>query len=79
MDVVAMPFVQGRLRTAFDKNSQPLSVVVKTECAHCAQPLHLEIDSEMRYRVEEEGAAPMISVPVVDFSKLTEPSIVDVF
>ncbi|MFC1976160.1 hypothetical protein ACFLXQ_07160 [Chloroflexota bacterium] len=79
MDAVAMPFVQGRLRTAFDKNSEPLSVVVKTECAHCSQPMRIEIDSEMRCRVEEEGAAPLISVPVVDFSKVTVPSIIDVF
>jgi len=79
MDAVAMPFVQGRLRTAFDKNSDPLSVVVKTECAHCAQPMRIEIDSEMRCLVEEKGAAPLISVPVVDFSKVTVPSIIDVF
>jgi hypothetical protein len=31
MDAVAMPFVQGRLQTAFDENSEPLSVVVKTD------------------------------------------------
>jgi hypothetical protein len=79
MDAVAMPFVQGRLRTVFAKNSKSLSVMVKTECAHCAQPLHIEIDSEMRCRVEEEGATPLISVPVVDFSKVTAPSIIDVF
>jgi hypothetical protein len=76
---VATPFVQGRLRTAFDKNSKPLSVVIKTECAHCAQPLHLEVNSEMKCRVGEEGAAPLISVPVVNFSKVTAPSIIDVF
>ena len=79
MDAVAMPFVQGRLRTVIDQNSDSPSVVVETECAHCAKPLHIEIDSEMRYRVEEEGAVPLVSVPIVDFSKLTEPSIVDVF
>ena len=75
----ATPFVQGRLRTAFDKNSDPLSVVVKTACAHCEQPLHIEIDSEMRCRVEEEEADPRIFVPIVDFAKVTEPNINDVF
>jgi hypothetical protein len=79
MDAVAMPFVQGRLQTAFDKNSEPPSVVVKTECAHCAQPMHIEIDSKMRCRLEEKGAAPRLFVPAVDFSKVTEPSIIDVF
>ena len=57
----------------------PISIVVKTECAHCGQPLHIEIDSEMKCRVEEQGAAPWVFIADVDFSKLTEPSIVDVF
>lgn|GEM_PF-374678 len=76
---MATPFVQGRLRTAIDKHSQTLSIVVKTECAHCGQPLHIEIDSEMRCRVEEAGADPWVFIADVDFSKLAEPSIVDVF
>ncbi len=79
MDAVAMPFVQGRLRTIFDKNSEPISVVVKTECAHCAQSMRIEIDSEMRCRIEEERADPRLFVPAVDFSKVTAPSIIDVF
>jgi hypothetical protein len=41
--------------------------------------MRIEIDSDMRCRVEEKGAAPRIFVPAVDFSRLTEPSIVDVF
>ena len=76
---MATPFVQGRLQSAFDKNSQLLSIVVKTECAHCGQPLHIEIDREMRRRVEAEGANPWVFIADVGFSKLTEPSIVDVF
>ncbi len=79
MDAVATPFVQGRLRTTFDKNSEPLSVVVKTGCAHCTQPMRLEIDSEMRCRIEAKGADPRLFVPAVDFSKVTAPSIIDVF
>ena len=68
-----MPFVQGRLRR------EPLSFSVRTECAHCAQPMHFEIDSELTYRVEEKEADPLVFVPTVNFGKLTEPSIVDVF
>jgi hypothetical protein len=68
-----MPFVQGRLR------SEPLSVAVRTECAHCAQPINFEIDSELEYRIEEKEAAPLVFVPTVNFGELTEPSIVDVF
>ena len=67
--------MQGRLR------GEPLSVAVKTECAHCAQPLHIEIDSELNYRVEEEDADPRVFVPDLDLAKVkvTEPSIIDVF
>ena len=68
-----MPFVQGQLR------GEKLSVVIKTECGHCREPLHIEIDSELKYRVLEEGAEPLIHVPLVDLQKLDEPSIIDSF
>ena len=68
-----MPFVQGQLR------GEPLKLVVRTECAHCSQPMHIEIDSELNYRVREQGAYPMVFVPDLDFRKLTEPSITDAF
>lgn len=68
-----MPFVQGHLR------QETLTFEVETECAHCRQPLHLELDSELAYRVVEEGAEPLVYVPLLDLSKLDEPSIIDSF
>lgn len=68
-----MPFVQGRLR------GETLSFAIQTECGHCQQPLHLEIDSDLTYRVVEEGAEPLIYVPLLDLQKLDEPSIIDSF
>jgi len=68
-----VPFVQGQL------TGEPQKVVVRTECAHCAQPMHIEIDSQLNYRVREQGADPMVFVPDVDFRKLAEPSITDAF
>ena len=65
--------MQGQLR------GEPLAVVISTLCAHCGQPLHLEIDSELNYRVMEDGAEPLVSVPMVDFSELEDPSIIDAF
>ncbi|MCP4659268.1 MAG: hypothetical protein GY856_27985 [bacterium] len=53
--------------------------MITTECAHCAQPMQLEIDSELRYRVVEEGAEPLVFLPLVNFRKLTDPSIIDAF
>jgi hypothetical protein len=65
--------VQGQLR------GEPLSFVVETQCAHCGQPLHLEIDSELKYRVVEADAEPLVFVPMVNFDKLEDPSIIDAF
>ena len=68
-----MPFVQGRLR------GEPLSFVIDTECGHCHQPLQIEIDSELSYRVVTEGTEPLVYVPMVDLHKLEEPSIIERF
>jgi hypothetical protein len=68
-----MPFVQGQLR------EEALSFQISTECAHCGQPLHLELDSELDYQVVEDRADPLVFVPTVDFEKLDDPSIIDAF
>ena len=52
---------------------------IETECAHCGRPLHIEMDSELRYSVAEQGAQPLIFVPIVDFDRLEDPSIIDAF
>ena len=56
-----------------------MSFQISTECAHCGQGLHLEIDSELNYSVAEPEAEPMVFVPQVDFEKLEDPSIIDAF
>jgi hypothetical protein len=68
-----VPFVQGQLRT------ESLSAVISSECAHCGQPLHIEIDSRLELQVVEAGADPLVFVPMVDFDKLEDPSITDAF
>jgi hypothetical protein len=65
--------VQGQLR------AENLSFAIQTECAHCHQPIRLEMDSRLNYRILSEGATPLIFVPMVDFGKLTDPSIIDAF
>jgi hypothetical protein len=67
-----MPFVQGHLR------SEALTIRIRTECAHCGQPISIEIDSDLAYRVEE-GEDPLVFVPLVDFAKLKDPSIIHAF
>ena len=68
-----MPFVQGQLI------GEPLSVNVTTECAHCAEPIHLEIDSQARSHVLETGANPITFVPDVKISTLPDKCITDAF
>ena len=41
--------------------------------------MHIDIDSDLKYHVEEEGANPIVLVPLVNFSKLADPSIIDAF
>ena len=67
-----MPFVQGHLR------NEAIEVAIRSECAHCAQPIRLEVDRELRYRVVE-GGDPLIFLPLLDFQKLKAPSIIDDF
>ncbi len=68
-----MPFVQGRLREEY------LSAHIETECAHCHQPLRIELDSDLNFKSIEPKTQPMIFVPMVDFEKLKDPSIIDAF
>jgi hypothetical protein len=65
--------VQGLLR------KEKLSFQVETECSHCHAPLHIEMDSDLNYQVIEKGAKPLIFSPMVDFSRLKDPSIIDAF
>jgi hypothetical protein len=67
-----VPFVQGQLR------GENLSFVIQTECGHCHQPLQVEIDSELKYRVEKGAVEPLIYSPQLDIQTL-EPSIIDGF
>jgi len=65
--------VQGQLRR------EKLTVHIETECGHCHTPLHLEVDSDLNYRVQEAHAAPMLFVPMMNLRKLDDPSIIDAF
>jgi len=65
--------VQGQLR------KEHLSCQVDTLCAHCDQPIQIEIDSDLHYTVMTAGANPLVFVPIVDFDKLEDPSIIDAF
>ena len=65
--------MQGQLR------SELFSFTINSECTHCGRTLNLEFDSDLNYRVLDEGADPRVFVPLVDFDKLEDPSIIDAF
>ena len=67
-----MPFVQGQLR------KESLSISFQTACACCAEPIRIDIDDRLHHRVVEE-TSPLVFMPLVNFKKVSEPSIVDVF
>ena len=52
---------------------------IETECAHCGRPLHIEMNSDLRYSVTELGAMPLVFAPMVDFDRLKDLSIIDAF
>jgi hypothetical protein len=58
---------------------EPLDFLIETTCAQSGQPIQIEIDGQLAYRVRQEDADPMIFVPIVDFDKLNDPSIIDAF
>lgn len=67
-----MPFVQGHIEDT------AVSVTIDSACAHCSRPMQIAIDSDLQYRVTEK-TEPVIRVPMVDFAKLRDPSIIDAF
>ncbi len=46
---------------------------------HCGKPLHIEVDSELKHFMVKEDTNPLVFIPLVDFDKLTDPSIIDAF
>jgi hypothetical protein len=39
----------------------------------------MNLDSDLNFMVHEDGADPLVFIPMVDFSRLKEPSIINVF
>jgi hypothetical protein len=56
-----------------------VSVLVKTECAHCSRPMELSIDSDLRFTVREDNYDPIVFVTDVDPFKLEDDSIINAF
>lgn len=70
---MATPFVQGHLR------NETMSVEIETVCAHCGQPLHLTVNSELEWSVREQDAVPLLFEPEVDWRHFTDATIIDAY
>ena len=65
--------MQGRLRNEY------LTVTINTRCAYSGDPLQIELDSRLKYRVMEETARPMVFMPQVDWEAFRDPNIIDAY
>ena len=70
---MATPFVQGRLR------NEPLSFDIASECACCRKPIRFTMHHDLSYALADSDSNPLFFVPMVDFTRLKAPSIVDRF
>ncbi len=70
---MATPFVQGKLR------NEALSFEIGTECSCCARRIGFTMRHDLSYTLHELESSPMFFIPMVDFTKLKAPSIVDDF
>jgi hypothetical protein len=65
--------VQGQLR------NEDLNFTIHTECAHCGKKIQIEMDSKLNFSISDSSAKPLVFVPMVNFSALEDPSIIDAF
>ena len=70
---MATPFVQGRLR------NEALSFEVHTECACCGRGIGFTMRHDLSYTLDDPESSPMFFMPIVDFTRLKAPSIIDDF
>ena len=69
---MALPFVQGRLR------GEHLSARSPRNALTAIRPLHIEVDSDLKYHVAEADARPLVFAPLSVVQR-GAPSIIDCF
>lgn len=65
--------MQGKLRNEY------LKVQIETKCAHCSCSMQIEIDSNLRFKTNDDRCEPVVFVPDVDLLNLKDDSIIDSF
>lgn len=70
LDALGLPVVHGGLS---DPN---VCAVIGSACACCERPIELIIDASLGFRVLTEDAHPVVSVPLIDVTRIDRPSII---
>ncbi len=65
--------MQGRLRNEY------LMVTIGTGCSYSGKPIHIELDSQLKYRVLEEEARPMVFLPQIEWESFHDPNIIGAY
>ena len=65
--------MQGKLR------NEPLSFEIRTECQCCRRRITFQMRHDLSYTLDEADCSPTFFMPIVDFTKLKAPSIIDHF
>ena len=65
--------MQGQLR------KEAITFTIQTQCAHCGKEIRIEMDRDLNFTISDPEARPLVFVPMVDFGKLKDPSIIDAF
>ena len=56
-----------------------MSFEIHTECACCGREIGFTMEHDLAYTLHDPASAPLYFLPMVDFTKLEAPSIVDDF
>ena len=65
--------MQGKLR------DKPLSFDIESECACCKAPIRFSMRHDLSFTLADPSSDPIFFVPMVDFTRLKAPSIVEHF
>ena len=70
---MATPFVQGKLR------DEPISFDIDSECECCKKPIRFTMRHDLSFNLADPDSDPIFFVPIIDFTRLKAPSIIEHF
>ena len=65
--------MQGKLR------DEPLSFDIESECACCKKPIRFTMRHDLTFTLADPSSEPVFFVPMVSFTRLKAPGIIERF